>query len=226
MTKPQIVKQIEAIIEMELTLAPLYPDVLTGVMVVKKDQAKYAMEGEYLVGLNLVRIGLVDGQLRDVFDIIDLQKLRGLNVSNNNLKKLSLPKQLKALEQLDISENKELIDVHFPDGLKYLERLTINGCNTSKLQLPGDMEQLHFLQVQNSHIEEVSFAEALPNLETLDLNGNAIKKINFNGGFQELKYIFLRENKDKLSLTFQKPFPQNINIINLEKSNIKEVPED
>ena len=226
MQKLQVVKEIESIIGKELILAPPYPDVITGVMVVKKDQPKYAMEDGQLIGLNLAGIELIEGQLRDVFGIIDLQKIRGLNVSNNNLKKLLLPKQLQALEQLDISDNKELAILQFPEGLTNLKRLTINGCNLSMLHLPSNMDKLHFLQAQNSQIEEIQFEEALSNLETLDLSGNTIKKIDFKGGFQNLKYLFLKGNKRELSLSFQTPFPQKINSINLEGSNLKKVPDE
>ena len=66
MENPLIVQKIENLLGIELHQAPIHPDKLTGVMVVKEGQAKYAMEGEDLIGLNLAGVGLTDDQWKDI----------------------------------------------------------------------------------------------------------------------------------------------------------------
>ena len=85
MTKPQVVQQIEEIIGKELVLATTHPDVITGLMVVKKGIAKYAMEENELIGLNLVSLDLKEEQWNKIMELPSINNLKCLNLSDNNL---------------------------------------------------------------------------------------------------------------------------------------------
>lgn len=230
MEKPLIVKGIENILDIKLNEAPPFPDKLTGLMVIKNSQAKYAMDGEKLIGLNLARIGLTDIQWQTIEKIkgFETKHLQALHLGNNRIEDIEFSEAFSNLKQLDLSYNDNLNELIFTKGLPILKRLNLDGCALSSLNFPKGFSALEFLQVVSNKLDEVSFEDAMSQLKYLDLSKNKIKTLTLPSGFEELQYFYLRENKTKRksNLSFQSPIPPQLNIINLSNSNLREIPDE
>ena len=203
MTKPQVVQQIESIIGKELVLAPIYPDVITGVMVVKKGQAKYAMEGEQLIGLNLVGTDLKDSQWIKIEKEINTEALQALNLSSNKLENITITASYSTLSHLEITDNETLRNIVFEKGLPSLERLVLRDNKLVKLIFSDAFNALKYLDISRNKIYKIDFKGTMSQLLFIDASDNELKNINVKwlDSLPELAYWYLNNNPLNQSLT-------------------------
>lgn len=121
---PELVQQIQSILQRELTLAPAREgDPLAHLMPVKDGCLLYSLDAEgRVVGLNLAQAKLSDAQWQQILDLPGLaEHLRGLNLSVNQLTVFPFPegKGLRRLEQLRLAEN-QIKDFSLPQGMDAL----------------------------------------------------------------------------------------------------------
>ena len=110
----------------------------------------YALnEAGEVIGLNLNDGNLIDADLAEVWKNT---KLQALNLSNNQLAKVYIPKELNQLKYLNLSHNKQLQDVSFEAGLPSLERLEIAGCVLRQIHLPRGFHCLKALFLQKNQL--------------------------------------------------------------------------
>ena len=106
--KPKIVEKIEEICGFKLNQAPDHPNLIGGLMALKKGYPKYALdENENLMGLNLAATELDDNKWKDIEVLLNQQgvRLKALNLSDNSLKNIGPPPGVEILERLDLDDN-------------------------------------------------------------------------------------------------------------------------
>jgi len=202
MDKPKIVKQIEEIIGKELVLAPIYPDVMTGVMIVKEGQVKYALEDNKLTGLNLANIALSDDQWKAIEKEIEPKHLKALNLNSNQLTSITISESFLNLTHLEIADNKLLREIEFEKGLPKLKQLVLRDNNLVKVNLSYGFDALKQLDFSRNKIDKVYFYGTLPKLFFIDSSNNQIKNIEVKSldNMPELEYWYLNDNPLNQSL--------------------------
>ena len=130
----EIIKKIESIIGKELTKAPVRryddeDDHLSAVMPYKRKTAKYAVQVDKVIGLNLADTGLTDTQWREIAAIdglasnlqalnlsdnaltvfsgggVSYPQLRRLNLADNQIRRFALAGKYPQLEEVDLEDN-------------------------------------------------------------------------------------------------------------------------
>jgi len=147
-------------------------------------------------------------------------------LGGNRIEGLTFSQAYSSLVQLDLSFNKNLIELDFENGLPNLIRLNLDGCALECLDFSKGFLALDFLQAVSNKLKEVKFKEAMPKLKYLDLSQNQIKKLNLPGGFDKLQYFYFRKNEVKSNITFKTPVPLQLNSVNLNNSNLQAIPEE
>lgn len=179
MKKPNIIQQITTTLNnTQLQQAPTVPDLLTGLMVIKKGQAKYALAAGELVGLNLAGLGLTDAQWSDILKLVDTSKLTALNLSHNDLEVLRFDQNFDNLVQLEVSGNERLRSISFGAVFPKLERLMLNDNALTKLNLSANFPSLNYLAARSNQLSKISFQRTLPTLECIDFNKNPLSNID------------------------------------------------
>jgi internalin A len=135
--KPEIIKQIEKLWgkDFELNPAPKQPTTLDGLMVIKTNTPKYAIEGDQLIGLNLAGMDLDDGKWKKIVELLEREgvRLQALNLSGNKLSKFSLSSGLAGLTDLEIEGNplksppEETMKMGKEAVLRFLKELATQG---------------------------------------------------------------------------------------------------
>ena len=197
MDKPEIIIEIEKLLGAELHKAPEHPDQLTGVMIIKNGQAKYAIDGEHLIGLNLAGIGLADEQLEKVLEKIDTSKLKGLNLSSNNLNTVSLSADFPNLEHLEICDNESLKEIVFPSKLSKVNRLVIRDNKLERVNLPEDMSSVRFIDGSRNKMKKVVLGKNMPSLEYMDWSGNQLEEFSIPAIYPKMEYLYLMGSEPK-----------------------------
>lgn len=223
-----MVQEIENLLGIKLHLASEHPDKLSGVMVITKGQAKYAMEADKLIGLNLAGVDLTDKQWQTVLrlDSFETTYLQALHLGDNRLASIEFSAAFSNLKLLDLSHNKSLLELRFTDGLSHLLRLNLDACALERLDFPMGFSTLETLQAVSNKLQEVHFAGAMPDLQYLDLSENELKKLTIPEGFKRLQYFYFRKNKVKSNISFLEPVPPQLNIVNLKNSQLNEIPDE
>lgn len=138
--KPPVIESIEKILGKNVTLHPAPArdgDPLGGLMAYKKDQAKYLLDGDQLIGLNLAKTGLTDTQWQEIQQVKGFAPghIQALNLSENQLTNIHFGTAFRALARLDLSDNR-LEQLTFQGDCPRLERLQIEGNQLKELLLP------------------------------------------------------------------------------------------
>ncbi len=135
---PELVKQIEAILQLELNPPPeQYDDLIAWVMRFKENFPKYALDTQgHIIGLNLAKTRLTDAKWKKILALPGLaEHLRALNLSENGLTMFPFPEGngLRKLESLHLAENK-LKEFALPQGMDKLNDLELEE---NPLESPG-----------------------------------------------------------------------------------------
>jgi len=165
-----IVEEIQHIIKRELHQAPdRGGDLLAAVIPVWENRPKYALDAQgKLIGLNLVGIGLTDGQWKKIRKLDGVEEhLRALNLSDNKL------------TTFPFSEG---------TGLRKLENLHLAGNKLKEFSLAAGMEGLVDLNLEENPLESpppdvvaLGMAEILKWLKTTDKRPVLEAKVMFIG---------------------------------------------
>lgn len=133
--KPFVIQEIEALLNITLSLAPdRGGNLLGGLMPFKRGMSKYAMNGEKLIGLNLANVGLTDEQLKALYRLTCFipGDLLALNVSDNELTEFQ-PFSILSLQQINVEDNPltfppvEIVNQGNEAILRYLKELASQG---------------------------------------------------------------------------------------------------
>jgi internalin A len=136
--KPEsIIQKIEEILGEghKLKAAPTCPTPLDGLMVIKANTPKYAIERDQLAGLNLAGMDLDDGKWKKIVELLEREgvRLQALNLSGNKLSKFSLSSGLAGLTDLEIEGNplksppEETMKMGKEAVLRFLKELATQG---------------------------------------------------------------------------------------------------
>jgi GTPase SAR1 family protein len=106
--QPDLIRQIEALLNITLHPAPSSPTPQVGLMTFKKNCPKYLLDAQgKLIGLNLAATSLNDEQWQQVVSILEKNtvSLQALNLCDNQLKQFIPPPGVAALAELDLDDN-------------------------------------------------------------------------------------------------------------------------
>jgi Leucine-rich repeat (LRR) protein len=174
-----------------------------------EDWARHRNRGTYvlddqgqLVGLNLCDCGVQDASF---LQAPDFQHLQALSLSENPLRTLRLPAQMKALQHLSLGDCTKLRTLAFDGPLPALQTLVADECALSALELPAGMAALRTLDLRKNKLARLTFAGDCPALSFLDASQNALKELRLPNGFGALQYVYLNDNPALATLTFETP---------------------
>lgn len=108
--KPEnVIQQIEGIFENRFKLqpAPTRPTLLHGLMAIKAETAKHAIEDGQLIGLNLAGADIDDATWKKIVGVLDKAgvRLKALNLSYNKLTDFTPPPGIKDMTEFEIDNN-------------------------------------------------------------------------------------------------------------------------
>lgn len=168
-----------------------------------------------VTGLNLRTNKLTD----KVFDLLaGAGALEALNLSENDLREVSVPQGWTGLRFLDLSENKNLKSLELPRTQSRLEWLDLNECALTRLKVP-DYLSLRKLDLSRNQLTTLDFWAACPVLEMLDASGNRLSAFHLPPGFSALKYLYLNKNQLE-TLRFSNEMP-SLEILHLRDNQLK-----
>lgn len=175
-----------------------------------------------VVGLNLYEGGLLD------FSFENLEEwchLRVLALAGNNIAFLQIPKELKHLECLDLSDNPSLDTIDLKGDFPNLTTLEFSDSGLKKLRLPTGLKLLKKLDCSRCQLQELIFEEDCPALDWLDLSQNKLKQLIFPLGFQSLTHLYLAKNPDLKKLEITEAL-LSLEVLNVDQCDLEELPMD
>ena len=123
---------------------------------------------------NLKYLNLSGNELTEIKGLDQLSKLKYLDLSNNNISQINGLKKLVNLQILNLSRNK-IVDVNSKDFLSF--------------------DKLKELYLSQNQIQDIGASiKELGNLEILDLSNNKISKIPMLNNLKKLKRLYLDKN--------------------------------
>jgi len=220
-----MIQTIEAAINKKLQDVAPYPDALSAIMRIKKEQPKYCFEGENLVGLNLAYTKLTNTQWTEIQNDpnFDVRKLKALNLTGNLLTELYFSADFEALEQLEVADCEALTQLSFETALPHLSRLTVrDNKQLNKLVLPTGFEQLKHLEVSRNALQSLELEGDFPTLEWVDASNNQIESLFFRDSIPALEYLTAYNNQIQ-SFSFIHTLT-SLNILDLRSNQLKDLP--
>lgn len=183
---------------------------------------QYALDatGDTVLGLNLCSNELKDDVLDLVFQLTDLQ---ALNLSENALTRAVFPREMSALQYLDISECKSLKKVELPpDHTLRLKSLDLHECAIESFSLPS-LLRLEYFDISRNGLKELLIDHgACLKLVMFDASDNQLERFDLNGLFQDLKYLYLNGNRLR-EIRF-KDLPPALEILHLRGNQLEDLP--
>lgn len=130
-----------------------------------------------------------------VSEIQHLTNLTSLSLGNTQLQSshVSFLKKLTQLSHLNLSDN-QLEKITFLKKLKQLKTLNLNKTSIRSIQPISELKQLEYLFLQGNRIIKVSFLEGLDNLKNLQISDNEITDITPFKNLIHLNTLNLRQN--------------------------------
>jgi internalin A len=171
-----------------------------------------------LIGLNLRTNNLTDEQTAFIWE---LKTLQALNLSENKLSTVHIPKSMKWLKYLNLSENPGLHGFSLETGLPSLEEAYLSACAIQRIYLPEGCSSLKVVELQQNQLATCTFNSACPSLERLDLCNNQLTEIKFPSGFEKLYACYLNDNALS-SITFQGHLPA-LNTLHLKNNQLTNI---
>ncbi|MCB9267770.1 MAG: leucine-rich repeat domain-containing protein [Lewinellaceae bacterium] len=172
-------------------------------------------EKDNVIGLNVCGNELTDEKAAPIWQ---LSKLQALNLSENQLSAVTIPKRMKDLRRLNLSENASLQAFSFEEGLPTLEEAGLSECGLTAVAFPEGFEALHTLELQKNKLKRVTFAAACPALERLDLSDNQLASFTLPAGFKGLHSLYLNNNQ-LTTLSFNGRLP-SLNTLHLQGNQL------
>ncbi len=185
------------------------------------DKNYYFLQDEVIIGLKLRTNELTSA---DFLEDSDLAHLQVLHLGENNLSELVIPEQMSALSWLNIEDNKELKTLSLPQELPALEELLLSDSGLKALALPI-CPKLKKLDISRNKLEEFTFAAACPELWWLDLSGNeGLSEIYFPVDFPKLQFAyFYKSGLQKLTIDGKLPV---LKVLDVEGNKLQAWPEN
>ncbi len=147
----------------------------------------------------------------------DLESLKIVNLSSNDLPNLDAIQHITSIEVLSISDN-GLSKLEIPSTLVNLRELDLSSNGMETFVLQEGFTQLEKLDLSDNNLSgsifagPVSFPSDLNNLKVLDLRRNELGTVNIPAGLLSLEELYL-ENNELGSVNFEGPLPSVIDII-------------
>ena len=128
----------------------------------------------------------------------NIQHLRKLDVSNNQIEDWECLKNLKNLVNLDLSRN-QVKDITPVAECEKLHTLDFSYNQITDISVFANRKNLYELRINNNQIVNISMLADTSNLEILDLSGNPLSSIEALKGLKKLKWLNLSEiNLEKM----------------------------
>ncbi|MFX1397094.1 MAG: leucine-rich repeat domain-containing protein [Promethearchaeota archaeon] len=142
----------------------------------------------YLEHLLLPRnkIKIIDG-------LTNLENLKVLNISKNNINKIGNLNILKCLEELDLSHNK-IKTIENLYNLRKLKTLNLEYNEIEQIQGLESNIALETLNLNHNKIVDIKNVNTLRNLKNLSLSSNNIKRIASLLALYGLTWLYLNDN--------------------------------
>ena len=126
----------------------------------------------------------------NTIDILGLESLEVPWATIRSIKGLEMALNLK---KLDV-ENNSICCLEPIKNLRHIEELDISGCGTSDSDNLANIKSLKILKASRNQFSNISFLENLMNLEELDLSDNNIADIEPLGVLTDLRGLSLDNN--------------------------------
>jgi len=154
-----------------------------------------AINGAPKVTLGSVFITSFDG-IADLLVIKNEENpIKELKISNNdNLRKISIPAALTALQSLWLDSNEYVEEVDIPDTLTALKELVVS--NQSGIRsIPGTLTALTDLSITYTEVKEVKIPATLTALKSVWLDSNQLTTVSIPETLTALEFLSLNHNK-------------------------------
>ena len=184
---------------------------------------QYLIADGKLIALNLRSYQLTnfkllnDPQYQTVFI-----HLKALNLTENELSEIKIPTYLKALQYLDISDNKTLSSFSFEAALPALKTFDASDSGLTKIHFPIGFERLTQIDISRNQLSTSTFAGEMPALIALDLSDNQLTNLTLPEGFDALNFLYLSNNQ-LVQLVFATDLNQ-LKTLHLKSNNLKALP--
>ncbi len=122
--------------------------------------------------------------------------ITGIFASEIAVSEVSIPKSLKQLEYLNLSDNETLETIIFEGGFSKLWHLDLSDCRIKELKLPVGFESLRWLDLSRNQLQKFVPAGKYEKLKYLDLSGNQLNDFptSLLSKFTSLEGLYLKEN--------------------------------
>ena len=175
----------------------------------------------HVIGLNVCKNELPSEKVTFLWN---LKELQALNLSENTLRHISIPKGLDKLVYLNLSENKELKSIELEGGMKALKDLDISECALESVTFPEGFESLDKLFLQKNKLKSVHFEAASSSLRLLDLGNNELATFTLPEGFDGLRFLYLANNQlERLDFKIEL---KKLDTLGLKNNQFKIIPLD
>jgi len=143
---------------------------------------------------NILEIDLKWKGIKQIIEIVGLDKLELLDLSHNNIKIIGGLNELKQLQELYLSGNQ----IEVIEGLNELKQLQILNLSYNQIRIIGRLDELKQLQILNLSYNKIRIVEGLnelKQLQELNLYGNQIRIVGGLDELKQLKKLYLSNNK-------------------------------
>ena len=159
-------------------------------------------------------------EITDVSNLVGLESLERLDLSNNSIADLSDVSQLTNLRFLEMSEN-VITDVSGLENLSELETLTLSGNNIVNIEPVKNLENLVGLYLDNNDITALPNLEELDNLIIIDLTNNDLTRLDGLEGNTSLKNFGAANNRiTDISAVSNLQTLESLNLVNNQISDV------
>jgi len=143
---------------------------------------------------NVLEINLSWKGIKQIIEIVGLDKLQILNLSYNQIRIVGGLDELKQLQRLDLSENKIRI-VGGLNELKQLQKLNLSSNQIKVIEGLDELKQLQILNLSYNQIEVIEGLNELKQLQELYLYQNQIRIVSGLDELKQLQILYLAHNQ-------------------------------
>lgn len=164
-------------------------------------------------------ISIGNNQISNISKIIN-SNLKSINLSYMNIDDASIFANMKSLEKINLSGNKNITNLNTLNNLKEIE---LEDCNITNVEMLTHLNKLEKLNLKNNNIEEYKSLLQINNLRELDLSSNKIKTIYVDDEKYKVKVNL--DNNQILNICNLPTYIQSIKNqnINISYENVNEI---
>ena len=165
---------------------------ITGILIHNINYKKF-----YDLIINLKKLKYLDLSYNQIIDISALKDLTNLNtlyLDGNQISDISALKDLTNLNTLDLRNN-QISDISTLEDLTNLNTLDLSDNQISDISALKDLTNLNTLDLSNNQISDISALKDLTNLNTLYLSNNQISDISALKDLTNLNTLYLHNNQ-------------------------------